>query len=103
MRLPPEGTLLGGPEAVSHDRPEYPYGLSIHLDESSIKALGLSSLPKVGDALKLEAKVTVKSVSVSEREGKSPERSVTLQITDMDLDGASEGKSQANIIYMEDN
>ena len=103
MKLPAGGTMLGGPEAVSPERPEYPYGLSINLDESSIKALGLASLPKVGDVLEIEALVTVKAVSVSEREA-GVDRNLSLQITSMDLMQPDEAaKSAAEIIYMEDN
>jgi len=102
MRLPPEGTLLGGPQAVQ-SRPDFPYGLSINLDEDSIKLLNIGELPEVGEVLELHARVVVKSVSSDQVEGQGINRRASLQITDMALEGMKEGKSAAEIVYTEDN
>lgn len=75
-------TLLS--EAQSNE-PDYPYGLRISLDEESLKKLGITDLPEVGQAMTLQARVEVVSVSQYEHtEGKS--RDMSLQITDMALD-----------------
>jgi hypothetical protein len=100
MRLPPEGTLLGGPEAVPI-RPEFPCGLSIMLDEEAIKLLNIGKLPKAGEVLGLEARVVVTSVSEQQTQDRGLHRSLHLQITDMELEGSS--KEAADIVYMEDN
>lgn len=101
MRLPPEGTLLGGPEAVSL-KPEFPYGLRIELDEDALRLLNMSDLPEAGSSMMLHAKVFVAQEQERIVEGKGKVRNLTLQITDMDLEGGNAPKDQAQLIYMED-
>lgn len=72
-------------EAVEYEPPEYPYGLSIHLDNESVKKVGASSL-KVGDEVMIVAKATVKSMSSHESEKRAKDTSVDLQITEMAVD-----------------
>jgi len=72
-------------EAVMSDRPEYPYGLNISLENDSLDKLSMKSLPDVGDEMTLIAKVKVVSVSSNESES-GERRSISLQITDMDLE-----------------
>lgn len=62
---------------------EYPYGLHLHLNEESIKKLGID-LPELGASLVLKAKVKVTNVSKSENLY-GTERNIGLQITDMEL------------------
>ncbi len=67
------------------EKSEFPHGLTIHLDEESIKKLGMSELPDVGDQFMVGAYSDVTDVheGASQREGKS--RSFTLQITHLEL------------------
>jgi len=79
------------PKAIEMERPLYPYGLSITLEEQVIDKLGLESLPKVGTTLILVARVEVTSVSAHQAVGDEKRRSVGLQMTDLcleDDDGA---------------
>ena len=101
MRMPPGGTLLGGPETATPLQPEFPYGLSLELDETSLKLLGIDKLPKVGSVLEIEARVVVKSTSERTQEGEGLKRCVSLQITDMEIEGAK--KDASAIVYTEDN
>jgi hypothetical protein len=94
--------MLGGPESIP-ERPEFPYGLSLRLDEDSLKLLNLGGLPEVGAVMTLAARVVVTAVSSNEMQGEGVKRNITLQITDMDLSGGSEKKEQAQLIYTEDN
>lgn len=75
-------------EEVSYDSPpkapEYPYGLSICLDDETLKKLDMESIPDIGAVLTLEAKVIVCSKSQYENQG-GADTSMSLQITDMDL------------------
>ncbi len=72
--------------AVTPERPAYPWGLSLTLEEDALEKLGLTDLPKVGAARRLVARVEVTSVSAREAQGEDgPHRSVGLQITDMAL------------------
>jgi hypothetical protein len=102
MRLPAEGTLLGG-EAATPLAPEFPYGLRIDLDNDSLKKLGIESLPEVGKSMMLHARVVVNSVSENESSGQEKRKSVGLQITDMALGSEGEKRDAAQVIYMEDN
>lgn len=80
-------------ESMTVYKPEYPWGLCLHLNEEAIDKLGLPALPGVGEAMMLHARVMVNSVSMNESQnGKN--RSLELQITDMGL-GAEEKKSDA--------
>ena len=79
------------------ETPEYPYGLSISLDDESMNKLGLGELPAVGDEMMVMAKVKVKSAGESEYEGEEKSRNVTLQITDMGL--KEEEKRAADKMY----
>lgn len=67
------------------DTPEYPYGLSISLDEDALAKLGITSLPAVGKTLMLHAEVVVSSVSEHKELDGDACKNCTLQITDMAL------------------
>lgn len=71
--------------AVESEKPKYPFGLEVRLDDETLSKLGVEELPKVGMKLILEARVVVESVSEAERTNRKPQRHVGLQITDMSL------------------
>ena len=73
------------PIAVDGNRDQYPYGTRIDLNKESLDKLGIKTLPAVGTELMIECKVKVIAVreSASERD---TNRSIELQITDMDLE-----------------
>lgn len=105
MKIDPKKREEKYAESALVDRPVYPYGLSVHLDEDAIEKLGLSELPKVGKTMKLVALVDV--TSVEEREnttgGKETHRhrSIGLQITDLALEAKAAGKSTTEKLYEE--
>lgn len=76
---------------IADDAPVYPYGLRVNLDEDSLDALGMKTMPKVGEELYLGANVKIVSVSdnehTSEDGGTHRHRSVELQIMEMGLGG----------------
>ena len=60
--------------------PDYPYGLSLTLNEDSLKKLGMDELPKVGETCMIHAAGEITRVSQSSsNDGK--EKSVEIQIT----------------------
>lgn len=73
------------PTVANMEKPEYPYGLCISLEEDQIKALEMVGTPAVGEVMMVMAMATVKSVSVHENEESGVKRSVSLQITDMNM------------------
>ena len=67
----------------SEIKQEYPWGLNIGLENDVLDKLGMDTLPKVGDIVKIEAIAKVESVSMSENSDKTKNRRVQIQITDM--------------------
>lgn len=89
------------PKETEIDKPEYPYGLSINLDNESLKKLGMEELPQVGDTMMVMAKVEVRSVS-SYDTTEGDDKNVSLQITEM-VAKPKEGKSLAEKMYGSNN
>ncbi len=65
--------------------PLYPYGLCLHLDDESLGKLGLDKLPEVGSKMQVTAVAEVQDVGEFKRHDGKTNRSVRLQITDMEL------------------
>lgn len=74
--------------------PEFPWGLSICLDEDSLEKLGITELPKPGAIVTITAQAKVTAVRMSANEGEVTDRQgVDLQITDMAVDDGNSGKA----------
>ncbi|KKL56226.1 hypothetical protein LCGC14_2247550 [marine sediment metagenome] len=69
---------------VASERPDYPYGLSLSLDEDALEKLGIE-LPAIGDTFFVVAIARVKGVSEHENED-SKSQNVQLQIEQLSLD-----------------
>lgn len=73
------------PMGMGEDK--YPWGLSINLNNESLKMLGMDP-PKdlsIGDTMTIMAKVVVTSVSMRQVQSGDDDNSVGLQITDISL------------------
>lgn len=91
-------------ETVSSDKPEYPWGLEIDLNEESLEKLEWFTTPKAGQKVIIMARAEVirTSESQSQEFGEShTHRSVSLQITDLALDPESEKKDAGALLYGE--
>lgn len=89
----------GAAISPDYDKPAYPYGTSIDLDETALTKLGVTDLPQVGDELGATMVLKVKSVSAYDSEStEGSRRSLCLQITDMELQ-SGEGQSAADRLY----
>lgn len=90
-----------GVEPTDDDLPKYPYGLSIYLDDDTLKKLGITDLPKVGTSMPATITVMVTGTSQratqSSKDGKQLRTCVDLQITDMDITMPT--KSAADVLY----
>ena len=77
----------GGTMAVpsSPSGPDYPYGLTIELEDKALEKLGIKKLPATGGTVTIEAKATVRSTSIRAEDGKE-RRGMTLQITDLSIE-----------------
>lgn len=69
--------------------PEYPYGLSLTLDDAQLEKLGIKTLPKVGSVIGIEARATVIAARQSSREGSRNDRSIEVQFRQMAIDNDS--------------
>lgn len=85
------------PSTIATERPMYPWGLGLNLDNDTLEKLGVDDLPKVGEVYTVVAQVSVSSVSSNESEG-GKNRSVSLQITDMCLEDGK-AKNVADKLY----
>jgi len=74
------------PSLASGDAPRYPWGLALTLDDDALEKLGIDTLPKVGGALMLIARVEVTRTSSDVSEDKKKRQSLSLQITDCCLE-----------------
>jgi hypothetical protein len=76
---------------AAHDGPEYPHGLSVHLNHESLKKLGLhKDPPQVGDKLHLQAHAHVTSA----RQDANGEHHVELQLRKLDLKDNTPGEEE---------
>lgn len=85
--------------SVAAERPAYPWGLEVTLDNESLDKLKLDPLPEAGETLMLLAKVRVSRVSSNDTADGEKSRSVGLQITDLALEDAGEHKDAAKMLY----
>jgi len=83
MKLDPEQQKKEADSMVT-DKPVYPWGLCVELNEDALQKLGMKDLPDVDDSMTLTARVVVTSVS-SNATTDGENRRVSLQITDMEL------------------
>lgn len=91
-----EDCCIGSSDGDDANRPKYPYGLSLNLDAVTMKKLGITEMPKVGEPMHLMAVVEVCSTSQYENQGGS-EMNVSLQITKLDLQ--QDGPDAADALY----
>ena len=86
-------------EAEVGDEPKYPYGLCLSLHADELEKLGITALPTVGSEMMLTAKVFVKSASSYQTQEGTDDKSISLQITDMELSGAPKQAQAATMLY----
>lgn len=88
-----ESSCLLGSEDTDRG-PKYPYGLTIQLDETVLKKLGITELPSVGQPMRLMAVAEVCSTSQYENQGGS-EKCVSLQITQLGIEQSNQDMASA--------
>lgn len=87
MKLTKAEAKSEGMCAPSDDHlPRYPYGLELSLSNETLEKLGIEDMPDVGYVMKLTAFVTVTRVSQSQSQDSKQDKSLSLQITDMEFD-----------------
>ena len=102
MKLSKKEVKESEPDSTAVDRPRFPFGLSLHLDQEALDKLGIDEMPAVGLEESMVAFVRVTSVSDNQHEGDSKRsRSVGLQITAMRFGEGPSGKkkSASSVLY----
>ena len=80
-------------QSVAADK--YPWGLEIDLDNDSIKKLGIDAAKyKIGQAVQVVAKAKIERISQCESDQGGINKSITLQITNLQLKSNMSGPSQ---------
>ena len=80
---------------------DYPYGLSIHLDDAAIEKLGLTDADiDAGKPVSLAAECVITSESIN-TVGGTRRRSMTLQLQKIGLTQEQERKSALTVLYGE--
>lgn len=88
-------------EPMEVSQEEYPYGLCIDLDQTSLEKLGKSVTDfQVGDELLIQCKVKVKGVRSSQYADGEDHESVDLQITEMVFGDDKGGKEKGMLSRM---
>lgn len=94
-------TMLGCCPEDGDSGPAYPYGLTLYLNEDTLKKLGLTEMPEVGGKMNLQAMCIVTGTSQRQEQDGGMHQCVDLQITDMDMaeDGKTEEADPAEKMY----
>lgn len=74
---------------------EYPYGLTLRLEDGTLVKLGMDKLPKVGTKMRIEAVGVVTEVRSSQRRSGANDRCVEIQIQKMEVEaGGAPGSAE---------
>lgn len=97
MKLTPAEAKQETMLAEADEAPEYPYGLTLCLDDDILAKLGIdpAKLPPVGSVFYIEAKAEVCSTSQYQNQD-GADSSLSLQITDMSLSTTDDDAPRSN-------
>lgn len=103
MKLDPKAREEKYAESAIVDRPLYPWGLELRLDDEALEKLGLAKLPPAGGTIMILARADVTgSNSRDEVDGAGKvktSQSLTLQITDLCLEDEKPKASTESKLY----
>lgn len=72
-------------EAPDNSGPRYPYGLTLNLEKEVLDKLGIKELPEVGAEMIVVGIGIVESARMSKRQKGREDRSVSIQLTDIEV------------------
>lgn len=96
MQLKPSEAKKETVEASELERPLYPYGLCLYLDEVALAKLGITEMPEVGCELQIAARGRVTGTSQREYEGGS-HQTLDIQIVAMGCEDAGEEEPETGM------
>lgn len=82
------------------EAPKYPYGLNLDFNDETLKKLGISKLPQVGEELAITAVAKVTRISAYDEQG-GTEQCLGLQIVGMEVNIPSQVETPAGKLYGE--
>ncbi len=85
--------------ATSGDAPAYSWGTSLCLNTELLERLGISTPPAVGTEFTLMARCVVTGTSQRQQQDGDTDKSLDLQLTEMELAPAGPKKSDAEVLY----
>jgi len=83
------------------DAPKYPYGTALDLNDDTLKKLGISKLPEIGEEVAITAVAKVTRLSAYEEQD-GPEQCLGLQITMMEVNIPSQVMTASGKLYRKD-
>ncbi len=88
------------PVKAAEEGPIYPWGLSLNFDDATIQKLGTGNVPtNVGEEVTFTVRAKVTRAEISQHEGGKEQRSVSMQITAIALEGGSSDEATAEKLY----
>jgi hypothetical protein len=81
-----ESCCCAAPCCCESDKPRYPWGLQLRLENEQLDVLGMGEMPKTGGMMMVSCTVKVTQCGEEEREGAEPARNVSLQIIEMGME-----------------
>lgn len=98
MKLSPkEQKELSEPTSMV-DKPEYPWGLQLSINDEEYEKL-FSSPPQIGEVFMVQAKAKVTGINLSNREDGEDRKNVQLQIIEMGLEKEAPKKEASEAMY----
>ncbi len=82
---------------MTSGEPEYPYGLSLSIDDAMIEELGIGQLA-AGDEVMVVAKAFVRSKS-EHQDTEDSEKTISIQLTEMSVNRNSDNDDMADRLY----
>lgn len=86
------------PTHSTFEKPEYPYGTKIFLDEKVLQKFEMGDLPEIGAEFTLRGKAYVCATRENKSDGVT-DRCLDLQITDLELFSKKSDEQKANEMY----
>lgn len=84
-------------EPMTSDAPKYPWGLCVVINSEALEKLGIDALPAVDTEVTIVAKAQVSRISDSQTQGGESNRSMDLQITDMQIAGLTDDETASKL------
>ena len=84
-------------EVKAEDRPRFPHGLTLHLDDDSLKKLGITELPAVGDEMIVVGIGKIESSHENRRQS-GVDRSVSIQLEQLEVGSVDDDENPATAV-----